>query len=365
MAKLSRVKPFTPTVRRFLLDVFKPTPPLLGKRNRDDDDDVEAQTRDRVAAGPASQPARVALQNDDDEEDAVVITALNVVPFCCHADLITMSRTHLLAVANTLNAKLPRALQIDVSPSRSDVFIRNSIEMLVGLRRSVPQAPKAVRSLSMRAQTTPQSPGSPLATKTRSNLSADSPALAVLREEDENMPDVERPQKKRRFNSTTTSDGSPQFDPGRRITRSQSHRVAPMYTSSSIQARVLRTRSQKLPDKKPMIQGTHPNITTTRGRTGSRAASCPRSRSSVMTSTPKKRILGDADPNHSTGALAYPAAALTSASLAPPMATHTSKKGRAIKRKASVDDTIEVTFGIDGMTMAAPISNLDMDISAE
>ncbi|RPD56540.1 hypothetical protein L227DRAFT_476354, partial [Lentinus tigrinus ALCF2SS1-6] len=71
----------------------------------------------------------VALQNEDPTEDAVVITSLNVIPFCCHADLITMSRTQLLDVATTMNAKLPLAMQIDTS--RSDTWIRHSIEVLV------------------------------------------------------------------------------------------------------------------------------------------------------------------------------------------------------------------------------------------
>ncbi|KAI0699775.1 hypothetical protein C8T65DRAFT_535018, partial [Cerioporus squamosus] len=75
--------------------------------------------------------ACVALQNEDLSEDAVVITSLNVIPFCCHADLVTMSRTQLLSVAATLNAKLPAAMQIDTSPSRPDTWIRNSIEVLV------------------------------------------------------------------------------------------------------------------------------------------------------------------------------------------------------------------------------------------
>ncbi|KAI0828519.1 hypothetical protein BC628DRAFT_1306202, partial [Trametes gibbosa] len=75
--------------------------------------------------------ACVALQNEDPDEDAIVITALNSVPFCCHADLVTMNRTELLGVADSLNVKLPHAMQIDTSDSRSDMLIRNSIELLV------------------------------------------------------------------------------------------------------------------------------------------------------------------------------------------------------------------------------------------
>ncbi|KAI0711756.1 hypothetical protein C8Q76DRAFT_567923, partial [Earliella scabrosa] len=64
--------------------------------------------------------ACVALPNEDPTEDAIVITVLDVVPFCCHADLVTMSRTQLLAIAGTMNAKLPLAMQIDTSSSRAD-----------------------------------------------------------------------------------------------------------------------------------------------------------------------------------------------------------------------------------------------------
>ncbi|KAH9915455.1 uncharacterized protein BXZ73DRAFT_28923, partial [Epithele typhae] len=73
----------------------------------------------------------VALQNEDPFLDAVVITALNTIPFCCHADLVTMKRTELLQVAFTMNAALPHALQIDTDPTCSDASIRHSIELLV------------------------------------------------------------------------------------------------------------------------------------------------------------------------------------------------------------------------------------------
>ncbi|KAH8088897.1 hypothetical protein BXZ70DRAFT_869638, partial [Cristinia sonorae] len=76
-------------------------------------------------------PNLVALQNDDTDEDAVVITALTVLPFCCHADLLTMSRDELVGVAETLNRKLPEALRIDTGAGRTEGFIRNSVEVLV------------------------------------------------------------------------------------------------------------------------------------------------------------------------------------------------------------------------------------------
>ncbi|KAF9261623.1 hypothetical protein L218DRAFT_823917, partial [Marasmius fiardii PR-910] len=71
----------------------------------------------------------VALQNEDSEEGAVVITTLDTIPFCCHEDLLTMPRHRLVGVAGVLNAKLPKILQVDTN--NTDSFIRNSIEILV------------------------------------------------------------------------------------------------------------------------------------------------------------------------------------------------------------------------------------------
>ncbi|KAF8185040.1 hypothetical protein K438DRAFT_1450373, partial [Mycena galopus ATCC 62051] len=75
--------------------------------------------------------ACVALQNDDLAEDAVVITALSTLPFCCHEDLLTMSRPALVTVVESLNAKLPGVLRISVSRTRTDATIRNEIEFVV------------------------------------------------------------------------------------------------------------------------------------------------------------------------------------------------------------------------------------------
>ncbi|PSS31105.1 hypothetical protein PHLCEN_2v2361 [Hermanssonia centrifuga] len=285
--KLPKIKkPFTPIMRRFLHDVFNPSD-ALGKRGRDEDEE-------NVPPGltpEAGQPNCVALQNEDADADAIVITALNAVPFCCHADLITMSHAQLITVATTLNVKLPLALKIDTSPSHSTAFIRNSIELLVGIRRDVPQAPKPNRSLSILAPTSdadisrrtllPPSPISPLASRHRSNTSllgtVASPRLASLLEHDEERPWTERPHKKRRIQESSPSGISTLIQ--RDIVRSQSHRVA--RSSASHSARVGRSQSQRIPDGR--FIGAHRNITTTRGRSRYRPQSV------VMTSTPKAR----------------------------------------------------------------------------
>jgi hypothetical protein len=87
---------------------------------------------------PLSHPRRsndfcVALLNEPaDDTDAVIVTALDAFPFCCHAELCLMSRAALQDVVRALNARLPTALQID--DTARDVDLRGTIELLVGLR---------------------------------------------------------------------------------------------------------------------------------------------------------------------------------------------------------------------------------------
>ncbi|KAH7929158.1 hypothetical protein BV22DRAFT_985621, partial [Leucogyrophana mollusca] len=73
----------------------------------------------------------VALQNSDPATGAVIITSLPIPPFCCHEDLLTMSRLQLEGVALAMNARLPAALRIDVSECTPDIEIRRAIEVLV------------------------------------------------------------------------------------------------------------------------------------------------------------------------------------------------------------------------------------------
>ncbi|KAF9069421.1 hypothetical protein BDP27DRAFT_1139886, partial [Rhodocollybia butyracea] len=71
-----------------------------------------------------------AIQNIDESHNAVVITALEEIPFCCHEDLLTMSHEQLITTASSLNSKLPNVLQIDIEKA-SDASIRRNIEALV------------------------------------------------------------------------------------------------------------------------------------------------------------------------------------------------------------------------------------------
>jgi hypothetical protein len=123
-----------------------------------------ALTHEHIHTHNSLQPApankfKIALQNDDpDHPDAIIITTLDLdaPPFCCHEDLIAMSRSQLLAVADVLNAKLPSALAVNTDDDRPESWIRSEIEWVVGIRGErekeveleVPGAPKAVRTWS-------------------------------------------------------------------------------------------------------------------------------------------------------------------------------------------------------------------------
>ncbi|KAI6105001.1 hypothetical protein EDD16DRAFT_1442346, partial [Pisolithus croceorrhizus] len=63
----------------------------------------------------------------------IVPTTLSTAPFCCHEDLLAMSRQNLEDV-QTVNEKLPRRMRIGVAGAiagMSDAEIRRRIEVLV------------------------------------------------------------------------------------------------------------------------------------------------------------------------------------------------------------------------------------------
>ncbi|KAF8871134.1 hypothetical protein CPB84DRAFT_1624396, partial [Gymnopilus junonius] len=76
----------------------------------------------------------LAIQQHDQPLDAIVITTLPQYPFCCHEDLLTMSRSQLVSVASLFNDHLPSSPSgsrlIDVSERTSDAHIRHCIEVL-------------------------------------------------------------------------------------------------------------------------------------------------------------------------------------------------------------------------------------------
>ncbi|KAL1751139.1 hypothetical protein FB107DRAFT_222615 [Schizophyllum commune] len=120
MAKgLNALNPFITPVRNFFQR------PAKRRRNSEDSDSGDP------ASSSAPSSRRLAIQTNDAEADAVIVTALDTPPFCCHEDLLTMAPAQLARVATSLNARLPMALRIDTNaPSAA---IRTAIEVLVGI----------------------------------------------------------------------------------------------------------------------------------------------------------------------------------------------------------------------------------------
>jgi len=90
---------------------------------------------------------RIAMISEVSEDEVVVISALAAAPFCCHADLLTMSAPQLITVAQVLNDALPLPLRInlDREANYQPGEIRAEIEIIVGLRsRGQPMTPVRV-----------------------------------------------------------------------------------------------------------------------------------------------------------------------------------------------------------------------------
>lgn len=412
------IKPFTP-IRRFFFKLE-----LLGKRRRDQFHDysnldpivdtplhasnIDAHTANKENAASRSsprpvdlpyKPVRVALQNEDTVENAVIITALDNAPFCCHEDLVTMSREKLVDVALALNAKLPAVLAIDVSHTRPTGFIQNSIEYIVGLRGDVPQAPKAVRLRSeldvnfldnFDVEMNKSPPTSPLARRSRAldiYTSLGSPRLERLEEEEEELEqnyklEARRPLKKRKVNNSEKKEDSdvemgPESTPTprARILRAHSQHVASTVAPNPM--RVLRSHSLKLPGKPPLdttfVTTRRPTYryrsktkaAKTRGKPGSRPST------PIQRSTPRKirslRPLSGYGPFLAPGEYQPTAGSVSADSSLSRMSiedspvSSTSAIGR--KRKRSLDQTEDeraMACGIRQMNMGKSTSDMDI-----
>ena len=162
--------------------------------------------------------ARIALQQHDQPLDAIVITTLPSYPFCCHEDLLMMSRPQLVEAGLLLNSRLPACSQIELANGVPDAHIRHSIETLVGIVPDMPGAPKAVKFRRFETRDTdsfgdlelqdtlPSPPTSPLSMRVSRRqekalpvLSSPPHLLERLEEEDENdFFTMNRPLKKKR-----------------------------------------------------------------------------------------------------------------------------------------------------------------------
>ncbi|KAF9653621.1 hypothetical protein BDM02DRAFT_3265342 [Thelephora ganbajun] len=293
--------------------------------------------------------ASIAIQNEDVMEDAIVVTSLEKIPFCCHADLILMDREQLLTAASVLNERLPAALHIDTD--RPDSYIRNSIEFIVGLKNGPPDAPAKPATPSRKF--VPSSPISPLARHSRSRNShlaaSPSPLGDVTEEEGLEGPPIATsywrckrlPLKRRKLaqgpvsptppyvqprHSILSSSGS---TPAQRITRSQSTRTTrPLQPPSD---RILRSRSQRVNPKSSIIVTPHPSL----------AGFC----------TPKKRIRSFQVQPSSASTSTSPSCPLaeSSASYTPSPTPRITR--RECRRDSSVEREVEVVTGLQKMNV--------------
>jgi hypothetical protein len=390
----------------------------LGKRNRNLSSDDATEALDHERSSPVTntrlrRSASIALQNEDgDLEETIIVTALETIPFCCHEDLLTMTRLQRLAVAEALNVKLPAALRIDIKPSSTDSFIRNAIELIVGIKRTVPGAPKAMK-LGLSSVADPDKsvspPTSPLATKTQPrDFFQASPRLAVLKEEDEDTGMVvdERPGKKRKVSAQADISvrkrrvSAQATAPIRRakssratptapalktvLNRTISQRIPTSHISPPRSSRVLRSHSQKLPAEMKNMEIDTTFITMQRPRYRFRPKPAG---GMVNTPTPPKHLFrdepfsaqrdrGKGSPewtNHeafgtsnSTDEGASPIATSARSSI-----SHATSHGNIVWAKRDVgaakgsnvdeDEDADMIIGLHGMTMATSGSNMDVN----
>ena len=252
-ASKAKTNPFTP-IRRFFfkLELLKPIV-ALGKRVRDQSyaadkpehllEKKSSRSIDYPLLGSSSfvattaarsatlvkdliqqkqrqGTARIALQQYDQPLDAIVITTLPSYPFCCHEDLLMMSRSQLVQTAVLLNSRLPVCSEIELADGIPDAHIRHSIEKLVGIVPDMPGAPKAIKSRrfermdiseidllgDLEQDTLPSPPTSPLSMRVSRRqekalpvMSSPPHLLERLEEEDENdFFTMNRPLKKKR-----------------------------------------------------------------------------------------------------------------------------------------------------------------------
>ncbi|KAF8630324.1 hypothetical protein AX15_002997 [Amanita polypyramis BW_CC] len=279
-----------------------PTALTLPKKPRSQSASASSCTTPRPSHYTRRQgSARVALQNIDAalDGDAVIITALETIPFNSHEDLLAMSREELIHVAQTLNAKLPKALSIDTSNQRPISFIRNAIEVLVGIRPEVPAAPLRMglkmserynprffeefsfeKKLEEMDHSTPSATALSMRVKPRA-WSADLhemlrvprrlDRLDELTEEETSRDDRGSWRKRRKLSSGNSSQELDSdvimrnnfedlFTPSRNFVglpagrSNQLHEVVP--TTSSSSSRILRSHSQRLVDRATHVGGT-------------------------------------------------------------------------------------------------------------
>jgi hypothetical protein len=139
--------------------------------------------------------AQLAIQQYDQVHDAIVVSTLPYYPFCCHQDLLAMTRPQLLQTAYLFNSCLPFSARFTDLEASSATYIRHRIEELVGIvskpledihpaHNDVIAISDSLEQRELDMAITP--PSSPLAMyPSRRNIFSPSRSLDVLVEEDE------------------------------------------------------------------------------------------------------------------------------------------------------------------------------------
>ena len=88
-------------------------------------------------------PRFVALMNEDEDMDLVVVSTFDSLDVCCHEELLRMPINGLLRLIVDLNSRLSAAMQITKTLTKSEDQLRKDIEAVLGYKRFSPIEPEA------------------------------------------------------------------------------------------------------------------------------------------------------------------------------------------------------------------------------
>jgi hypothetical protein len=80
-------------------------------------------------------PGFVALMNEDEDLDLVVVSTFESLEVCCHEELLRMPISGLLRLVADLNSRLSAAMQITDTLTKSEDQLRMDVETVFGYKR--------------------------------------------------------------------------------------------------------------------------------------------------------------------------------------------------------------------------------------
>ena len=83
-------------------------------------------------------PRFVALMNEDDDLDLVVVSTFDSLAVCCHEELLRMPVNGLLRLIVNLNSRLPATMRITDTLTKTEGQLRMDIEAVLGYKRFSP-----------------------------------------------------------------------------------------------------------------------------------------------------------------------------------------------------------------------------------